>query len=74
MAGLTKRRGKGLENFQGGGGGGGSWMYEVGETEGNPNAKGLELIINSNFTMQNNLRSKKTELLHVKLNYRGKHH
>ena len=47
----TKRRGKGLKKFRGGGGGGkGSWMYEAGKTEETPNAKGLALLMNKNFT------------------------
>ena len=38
----------------GGGGGGGAWMYEAGkktpkQTEENPNAKGLALILNKSF-------------------------
>ena len=41
----TKRRGEGLRELSGG-----SWMYETGKTEENPNAKGLVLLINKNFT------------------------
>ena len=41
----TKRRGEGLRELSGG-----SWMYEAGKTEENPNAKGLALLINKNFT------------------------
>ena len=52
----TKRRGEGLRELSGGRGGGGgergggSWMYAVGETEETPDAKGLALIVNKNFT------------------------
>ena len=51
----TKRRGEGLRELSGdreggGGGGGGSWVYETGKTEESPNAKGLALLINKNFT------------------------
>ena len=41
----TKRRGEGLRELSGG-----SWMYEAGKTEESPNAKGLALLINKNFT------------------------
>ena len=41
----TKKRGGGLRELSGG-----SWMYETGKTEENPNAKGLALLINKNFT------------------------
>ena len=41
----TKRRGEGLRDLLGR-----SWMYEAGKTEENPNAKGLALLINKNFT------------------------
>ena len=41
----TKRRGEGLRELSSG-----SWMYDAGNTEENPNAKGLALLINNNFT------------------------
>ena len=41
----TKRRREGLRELSRG-----SWMYETGKTEENPNAKGLALLINKNFT------------------------
>ena len=58
MVGLCerKRRGERLRELSGrgrvggGGGGGGSWMYETGKREESPNAKGLALLINKNFT------------------------
>ena len=47
MVGLceTKRKGEGLRELSGG-----SWMYETGKTEESPNANGLALLINKNFT------------------------
>ena len=63
----TKRRGKDLENFSGG-----SWMYETGKTEENPNAKGLALLINKNFTDYVENFEKHSESSHAKLNYTGK--
>ena len=41
----TKRRGEGLRELSGG-----SRTYETGKTEEGPNAKGLALLINKNFT------------------------
>ena len=48
-----KEEGKGLENFQGGrggGGGGGHGCMKQDKQRKNPNAKGLALLINKNFT------------------------
>ena len=67
----TKRRGEGLRELSVGGG---SWMYETGKTKENPNAKGLALLINKNFTYYVENIEKHSELSHAKLNYTEKHH
>ena len=40
-----KQKKRGLRELSGG-----SWMYETGKTEESPNAKGLALLMNKNFT------------------------
>ena len=47
-------------------------MYETGKTEESPNAKGLALLINKNFT--DYAENTQTESSHAKLNYTEKHH
>ena len=50
-------------------------MYETGKTEESPNAKGLALLINKNFTdYVENFEKIQTESSHAKLNYTEKHH
>ena len=69
----TKRRGEGLRELSGG-----SWigLYETGKTEESPNAKGLALLINKNFTdyVENLEKNIQTESSRAKLNYTEKHH
>ena len=64
----TKRRGEGLRELSGG-----SWMYETGKTEENPNAKGLALLINKNFTdYVENFEKHSDRIISCKIKLHGK--
>ena len=70
MVGLceTKRRGEGLRELSGG-----SWMYETGKTEESPNAKGLALLINKNFTdYVENFEKHSDRIISCKIKLHGK--
>ena len=64
----TKRRGEGLRELSGG-----SWMYETGKTEESPNAKGLALLINKNFTdYVENFEKHSDRIISCKIKLHGK--
>ena len=64
----TKRRGEGLRELSGG-----SWMYEAGKTEESPNAKGLALLINKNFTdYVENFEKHSDRIISCKIKLHGK--
>ena len=64
----TKRGGEGLRELTGG-----SWMYEAGKTEESPNAKGLALLINKNFTdYVENFEKHSDRIISCKINLHGK--
>ena len=50
-------------------------MYETGKTEESPNAKGLALLINKNFTdYVENFEKHSDRIISCKIKLHGKHH
>ena len=65
---MYKRRGEGLRELSGG-----SWMYETGKTQESPNAKGLALLINKNFTdYVENFEKHSDRIISCKIKLQGK--